>query len=168
MVKAIMCCWYCILQAVVDVAGRATRTALIQHQARRDNMADVAAKDGSQVSSYTKDCVCVLYFVHLCQETLVNLAALLVGLVLTPAVAGWTEYVFTNLCTYTYYYMTTIILNLQDDLDSFLLFHYSSFDSKSPCRLCCCHGNTEQKSSSYCNGALPFHWYHATSQTGQR
>ena len=34
----------------MGVAGGATRTALIQHQARRDNMADVAAKDGSQVS----------------------------------------------------------------------------------------------------------------------
>lgn len=34
----------------MNVAGGATRTALIQHQARRDNMADVAAKDGSQVS----------------------------------------------------------------------------------------------------------------------
>lgn len=30
-----------------------------------------------------------------------NLAALLVGLVLTPAVAGWTEYVLINmLCTF--------------------------------------------------------------------
>ena len=39
-----------ILQAVVGMAGGATRAALVQHQARRDNMADVAAKDGSQVS----------------------------------------------------------------------------------------------------------------------
>ena len=37
----------------MGVAGGATRTALIQHQARRDNMADVAAKDGSQVSPST-------------------------------------------------------------------------------------------------------------------
>lgn len=41
-------------QAIVGVAGGATRTATIQHQARRDNMADVAAKDGSQVSNYTR------------------------------------------------------------------------------------------------------------------
>ena len=41
------------LQAIVGVAGGATRTAMIQHQARRDNMADVAAKDGSQVSLLT-------------------------------------------------------------------------------------------------------------------
>lgn len=106
----------------MGVAGGATRTALIQHQARRDNMADVAAKDGSQVSElrstirgigqlpvYTVHktsvplhaCsqwygslmyINVMYF-SLPQETLVNLAALLVGLVLTPAVAGWMEYV---------------------------------------------------------------------------
>ncbi len=34
----------------MGVAGRATRAAFIQHQARRNNLADVAAKDGSQVS----------------------------------------------------------------------------------------------------------------------
>ena len=34
----------------MGVAGGATRTALTQHQARRNNMADVSAKDGSQVS----------------------------------------------------------------------------------------------------------------------
>ena len=39
-----------VLQAVVGVAGGATRAALVQHQARRDNMADVSAKDGSQVN----------------------------------------------------------------------------------------------------------------------
>ena len=38
-------------QSIVGVAGGATRAALTQHQARRDNMADVSAKDGSQVSS---------------------------------------------------------------------------------------------------------------------
>lgn len=37
-------------QSIVGVAGGATRAAMTQHQARRDNMADVAAKDGSQVS----------------------------------------------------------------------------------------------------------------------
>ena len=34
----------------MGVAGGATRAALTQHQARRNNMADVSAKDGSQVS----------------------------------------------------------------------------------------------------------------------
>ena len=38
-----------ISQSVVGIAGGATRAALVQHQARRDNMADVAAKDSSQV-----------------------------------------------------------------------------------------------------------------------
>ena len=41
-------------QSIVGVAGGATRAALTQHQARRDNMADVSAKDGSQVSSQVK------------------------------------------------------------------------------------------------------------------
>ena len=35
-------------QSIVGVAGGATRAALTQHQALRDNMADVSAKDGSQ------------------------------------------------------------------------------------------------------------------------
>ncbi|RLV63728.1 hypothetical protein DV515_00017974, partial [Chloebia gouldiae] len=35
-------------QCVVGVAGGATRAALAVHQARRDNVADVAAKDSSQ------------------------------------------------------------------------------------------------------------------------
>ncbi len=58
-----------LLQAIVGCAGGATRAALTQHQARRNNMADVSAKDGSQ-------------------ETLVNLAALLVSLLLIPSVTG--------------------------------------------------------------------------------
>lgn len=37
------------LQSIVGVAGGATRAALTVHQARRDNMADISAKDGSQV-----------------------------------------------------------------------------------------------------------------------
>ena len=44
----IVCC-ASISKAIVGIAGGATRAALIQHQARRDNMADVAAKDSSQV-----------------------------------------------------------------------------------------------------------------------
>ena len=39
-------------QSIVGVAGGATRAAMTQHQARRDNMADVAAKDGSQVTHF--------------------------------------------------------------------------------------------------------------------
>ncbi|XP_067883343.1 RUS1 family protein C16orf58 homolog isoform X2 [Heterodontus francisci] len=56
-----------VFKSVVGVAGGATRAALTVHQARRDNMADVSAKDGSQ-------------------ETLVNLAGLLFSLLLTPLV----------------------------------------------------------------------------------
>ncbi|XP_014679198.1 PREDICTED: RUS1 family protein C16orf58 homolog [Priapulus caudatus] len=57
-----------LCRALVSVAGGATRAALTQHQARRNNMADVSAKDGSQ-------------------ETLVNLAALLVSFVMIPLVS---------------------------------------------------------------------------------
>ncbi|XP_018016415.1 RUS family member 1 [Hyalella azteca] len=56
-----------VLTALVGVAGGATRAALTAHQARRNNLGDVAAKDGSQ-------------------ETLVNLAALLTSLVLLPLI----------------------------------------------------------------------------------
>ncbi|XP_075704978.1 RUS family member 1 [Rhinoderma darwinii] len=57
-----------VCKCIVGVAGGATRAALTVHQARRDNMADVCAKDGSQ-------------------ETLVNLAGLLVSLLLVPLVS---------------------------------------------------------------------------------
>ncbi|XP_060758165.1 RUS1 family protein C16orf58 homolog isoform X2 [Neoarius graeffei] len=56
-----------VFKSIVGVAGGATRAALTVHQARRNNMADISAKDGSQ-------------------ETLVNLAGLLVSLVLIPLV----------------------------------------------------------------------------------
>lgn len=56
-----------LLKAIVGVAGGSTRAALTQHQARQNNMADVAAKDGSQ-------------------ETLVNLLAVICSLVIVPAV----------------------------------------------------------------------------------
>uniref|UniRef100_A0A8C6WMH8 Zgc:162613 n=1 Tax=Neogobius melanostomus TaxID=47308 RepID=A0A8C6WMH8_9GOBI len=55
------------IMSIVGVAGGATRAALTVHQARRDNMADISAKDGSQ-------------------ETLVNLAGLVVSLLLIPIV----------------------------------------------------------------------------------
>ncbi|XP_062918516.1 RUS1 family protein C16orf58 homolog isoform X1 [Mobula hypostoma] len=61
-------CVSCLLKSVVGVAGGATRAALTVHQARRDNMADVSAKDGSQ-------------------ETLVNLAGLSAGALLAPLTA---------------------------------------------------------------------------------
>ncbi|XP_014478456.1 PREDICTED: RUS1 family protein C16orf58 isoform X1 [Dinoponera quadriceps] len=41
-------CTSTIMKSIVGVAGGATRAALTQHQAIRNNMADVSAKDGSQ------------------------------------------------------------------------------------------------------------------------
>ncbi|XP_060079706.1 RUS family member 1-like [Ylistrum balloti] len=79
-----------VCKSVVGVAGGATRAALTQHQARRNNMADVSAKDGSQ-------------------ETLVNLAALICNLALIPLVTGkqsliWFLYIiFTCLHLYANY-----------------------------------------------------------------
>nr|XP_040046446.1 RUS1 family protein C16orf58 homolog [Gasterosteus aculeatus aculeatus] len=63
----VIVCTAGIFKSLVGVAGGATRAALTVHQARRDNMADISAKDGSQ-------------------ETLVNLAGLLVSLMLIPLV----------------------------------------------------------------------------------
>ncbi|XP_064355587.1 RUS family member 1 [Dromaius novaehollandiae] len=56
-------------KCIVGVAGGATRAAVAVHQARCDNMADVAAKDASQ-------------------ETLVNGLGLLLGLLLLPLLDG--------------------------------------------------------------------------------
>lgn len=56
-------------RSLVGVAGGATKAAVAQHQARKQNMADLAAKDGSQ-------------------ETVVNLLALCVNLLLLPAISG--------------------------------------------------------------------------------
>lgn len=55
-------------RSLVGVAGGATKAAVAQHQARRNNMADLSAKDGSQ-------------------ETLVNLLALCINLILLPLVS---------------------------------------------------------------------------------
>ena len=58
-------CAASVARALVGVAGGATRAAVTQHQARANNISDVAAKDGSQ-------------------ETLVNLFALVLNLILLP------------------------------------------------------------------------------------
>ncbi|KAJ3091067.1 hypothetical protein HK102_001793 [Quaeritorhiza haematococci] len=55
--------WACaanLSRSLCGVAGGATRAALTQHFAKKDNMADVSAKDGSQ-------------------ETIVNLVAMIIG-----------------------------------------------------------------------------------------
>nr|CAD2202978.1 unnamed protein product [Meloidogyne enterolobii] len=49
-----LACFAAFVRAIVDVSGRTTRMAVIRHQARRDNLADVAAKDGSQETLSSK------------------------------------------------------------------------------------------------------------------
>ncbi|KAG8196278.1 hypothetical protein JTE90_023833 [Oedothorax gibbosus] len=73
-----------VMKAIVGVAGGCTRAALTQHQAIKNNMADVSAKDGSQ-------------------ETLVNFIALLCSLFILPIV---TESVM--LTCFLYFLMTAI------------------------------------------------------------
>ncbi|XP_051742343.1 RUS1 family protein C16orf58 homolog isoform X3 [Ctenopharyngodon idella] len=73
-----------IFKSIVGVAGGATRAALTVHQARRNNMADISAKDGSQ-------------------ETLVNLAGLLVSLALIPLVTD------NPLLTFTLFFLFTLL-----------------------------------------------------------
>ncbi|XP_048476864.1 RUS1 family protein C16orf58 homolog, partial [Rhincodon typus] len=63
-----------VFKSIVGVSGGATRAALTVHQAQRDNMADVSAKDGSQ-------------------ETLVNLIGLACSLILTPLISDNIVYV---------------------------------------------------------------------------
>ncbi|KAG7170120.1 RUS1 family-like [Homarus americanus] len=65
---AVMCV-SAVMMALVGVAGGGTRAALTSHQARRDNMADVSAKDGSQ-------------------ETVVNLIALFTSLTILPIITS--------------------------------------------------------------------------------
>ncbi|RWS27359.1 RUS1 family protein C16orf58-like protein [Leptotrombidium deliense] len=70
-------------RSLVGTAGGATRAALTQHQARRNNLADVSAKDGSQ-------------------ETIVNLVALIFSLTVVPFILTsnsfiWTSFVFLTL-----------------------------------------------------------------------
>ncbi|XP_022382118.1 RUS1 family protein C16orf58 homolog isoform X2 [Enhydra lutris kenyoni] len=65
----VIVCTSNLAKCIVSVAGGATRAALTMHQARRNNMADVSAKDSSQ-------------------ETLVNLAGLLVSLLMLPLVSA--------------------------------------------------------------------------------
>ncbi|XP_062462854.1 RUS family member 1, partial [Pezoporus occidentalis] len=72
-------------KCVVGVAGGATRAALAVHQARRDNVAEVAAKDSSQ-------------------ETLVNGLGLLLALLLLPALEGrpWVTWAVMTLLLVTH------------------------------------------------------------------
>lgn len=69
-------CFSGLMRSLVGVAGGATRAALTQHQARRNNLADVSAKDSSQ-------------------ETLVNLVALVFNLMIIPIVVANSTVVWT-------------------------------------------------------------------------
>lgn len=64
-----------LLKSIVGVAGGATRSALTQHQARNNNLADVSAKDQSQ-------------------ETMVNLVALLLNIILLSIVKDSTALIW--------------------------------------------------------------------------
>ena len=75
-------CTASVSRALVGVAGGATRTAITQHQAKANNISDVAAKDGSQ-------------------ETLVNLAALIMNLNLLPIIAQDSQTIWTLFCLMT-------------------------------------------------------------------
>lgn len=73
-------CTTSILKSIVGAAGGATRAALTQHQARRNNMADVSSKDGSQ-------------------ETALVLVGMLLSLVIMPLIGDsqtltWIFFVF--------------------------------------------------------------------------
>ncbi|XP_064612528.1 RUS family member 1-like [Liolophura sinensis] len=86
-----------VAKSIVGVSGGATRASLTLHQARRNNMADVAAKDGSQ-------------------ETIVNLAALLVSLLVVPVITGkpmliWALFIiFTIVHLYANYSAVTSVV----------------------------------------------------------
>ncbi|XP_049952057.1 RUS family member 1 [Schistocerca serialis cubense] len=84
--STLVLCVSTTLKAVVGVAGGATRAAITQHQAIRDNMADVSAKDGSQ-------------------ERFVNLTACLVGIFLLSTIPeGWFVWVIFALLTIIHIY----------------------------------------------------------------
>ncbi|XP_055340579.1 RUS family member 1-like isoform X3 [Paramacrobiotus metropolitanus] len=75
---AFIICISALLRSIVGIAGTGTRPAIILHQARRNNLGDVTAKDASQ-------------------ETMVHLTAMIVALVIMPWIAhshllSWTVF----------------------------------------------------------------------------
>ncbi|VDM96474.1 unnamed protein product [Onchocerca ochengi] len=79
-------CLSSMVRAVVGVAGSATRTTIVNHQAISDNVGDVAAKDGSQ-------------------ETLINVFALLCSLLLLPVVSGNVVSIWLLFCLFTFIHL---------------------------------------------------------------
>lgn len=77
-------CMSSVVRSIVGVAGCATRSVVTQHQAKVENAADVAAKDGAQ-------------------ETFVNVIALIYSLLLLPLITGH------RLTTWTFYFAFTAV-----------------------------------------------------------
>lgn len=84
----IIVCFAGLCKSIVGVAGASTRAALSQHQARKNNMADIAVKDSSQ-------------------ETLVNVTALLFSLAITSFITGNQPLIFTLFAAFTFLHITT-------------------------------------------------------------
>lgn len=83
-----------VFRSIVGVAGGATRAALSVHQARRDNMADISAKDGSQ-------------------ETLVNLVGLVTSLLLIPLVTDSPRLTFVLFTLFTILHLVSNYLAIR-------------------------------------------------------
>lgn len=75
-------CTGSVLKAIVGMAGGATRAALTQHQAKRGNIADVSAKDGTQ-------------------ETALVLVGMVVSLILTPLIGDSQMMTWLFFCIFT-------------------------------------------------------------------
>uniref|UniRef100_A0A8B9LTU7 Zgc:162613 n=1 Tax=Astyanax mexicanus TaxID=7994 RepID=A0A8B9LTU7_ASTMX len=82
-----------IFKSIVGVAGGATRAALTVHQARRNNMADISAKDGSQVGTLAVRSV-IMETLNEARLSIVLQQYLLDGRILSPAEANQREPVF--------------------------------------------------------------------------
>lgn len=84
--------------SVVAVAGGATRTAIVEHQAKNNNISDVSAKDGSQ-------------------ETAVNLLGLLFSIIFIPymtrsSFSTWLSFVFltTFHLVFNYFAVKSVVM----------------------------------------------------------
>ncbi|XP_065183504.1 RUS family member 1-like [Sycon ciliatum] len=105
-------CLASLARSIVGVAGGATRASITMHQARSGNMADVAAKDGSQ-------------------ETLVSLVGLIVGTIITPMINNnqmiiWTLFLTFTCCHLIANYMAVAVVRM--DRLNFARFHVAAQD----------------------------------------
>eukprot|EP01121_Diplochlamys_sp_Union-15-3_P009506 TRINITY_DN2593_c0_g1_i2.p1 TRINITY_DN2593_c0_g1~~TRINITY_DN2593_c0_g1_i2.p1 ORF type:complete len:416 (-),score=72.18 TRINITY_DN2593_c0_g1_i2:23-1270(-) len=115
-------CTASVSRAVVGVAGGATRAAVRQHQARRDNLGDVSAKDGSQ-------------------ETAVSLFGMILGMFITPLIGDSSFYTWLLFLLLTFAHLffnykavTTIVMDkLNRQRADIVIQHFlSSGDVLSP------------------------------------